>query len=97
MVALLMIDDPAFCSRWRQCWWSEEGLLDVALIGKREEHGEAFWCYLLFVYYDTSTSTSVGLKRKLLLDMQGGQLMPVAATLGEEERKEGSLLLLLLV
>ena len=54
--------------------------------GKQEDHGEAFWCYLLLLHCDTSAATSDGPKRKLLLDMRGAQLMLVAAALGGEER-----------
>jgi hypothetical protein len=41
------------------------------------------------VHCDSSAAKNVGPKRKLLLDMRGVQLMPVAAALGEEERTEG--------
>ena len=64
--------------------------------GRREEHNAACLCYLLLLYCDAGVAPSAGPKGRLLLDMRGAHLMPVASALGGEERTWGFPLLQLL-
>jgi len=84
--ALLAVEDPVCCSRRRQDFCRERGFPNVAFMEDERSTVQLCLCYLLLLYCDAGVAPSAGPKGRLLLDMRGAHLMPVASALGGEER-----------